>query len=259
MMKYIKSVMIFAMIKFLWILPAIAATIEPSLNIPKNAGKSAQVALTLDLCMGDTDHRIFDELIKDNIKTTLFVTARWLKRNGDIVAKIRTHPELFEVANHGKNHVPAIDNQPTIYGLKTAGNLKAVCEEIEGGQQALIEAGFARSPWYRDASARYSPDAIHLIKTMGYKIAGFSLNADMGASLSEKTVASRIEKAKDGDVIIAHMNQPKRQSGAGVVEGVRSLKNKGFVFLKLSETILPQEQIKQKVNCNDFLQENSGL
>ena len=36
---------------------------------------------------------------------------------------------------------------------------------------------------YRDATALYSTDALEHIRGMGYRIAGFSLNADFGASL----------------------------------------------------------------------------
>lgn len=227
-----------------------AGTVEPVLHITKGPASKPQVALTLDLCMGDTDHRIFDVLINRNIKATFFVTARWLRRNADIVEKIRSRPDLFEVANHGANHIPAIDNQPTIYGLKTAGSLKAVCKEVDGGQKALVAAGFAPSRWYRDASARYSPDALKLIGNMGYKIAGFSLNADIGASLAATSVEKRISAAKNGDVIIAHMNQPRRLSGEGVAEGVMALQEKGFTFLKLSDAIPSDNTVKQVTDCD---------
>nr|WP_295785658.1 hypothetical protein [Rhodoferax sp.] len=37
--------------------------------------------------------------------------------------------------------------------------------------------------WYRVAAAEYDPQAIEEINKLGYKIAGFSLNADDGANL----------------------------------------------------------------------------
>jgi len=230
-----------------------AAVVEPSLHLPKTTEPAPRVALTLDLCMGDADHRILDTLISEKIKATLFVTGRWIKRNAAAIAQIKRHPDLFEIANHGANHIPAIDNQPEIYGLKTAGSLKAVCEEVEGGEQALTDAGFLPSTWYRDASAVYSPDAINLIKAMGYRVAGFSLNADVGASLPAAQVADRIAKAVDGDVIIAHMNQPNRPSGRGVVAGIISLKKRGFNFVTLSGGMNSKSAQNQlKVSCAEI-------
>lgn len=227
-----------------------AHTVEPSLHISKGDFANPQVALTLDLCMGEIDHRIFDVLLSHNIKATLFVTARWLRRNKETVAVIRSHPELFEVANHGANHIPAIDNETTIYGLKTAGSLKAVCDEIKGGEEALVATGFPRSYWYRDAAARYSKNAEQLIADMGYRIGGFSLNADMGASLPANTVRSRIVNAKNGDVIIAHMNQPKRASGQGVADGIMALKARGFTFVKLSDAVQSNNEQEKLTDCN---------
>lgn len=230
--------------------PCFAGAVEPSLHISKGDTKNPQVALTLDLCMGDVDHRIFDVLIEHNIKATLFVTARWLNHNKETVDVIKAHSDLFEIANHGANHIPAIDNEPTIYGLKTAGSLKAICEEIKGGEDAISKAGFAQSIWYRDAAARYSKDALTLIDNMGYKVGGFSLNADMGASLPAKTVFSRIAKAKNGDVIIAHMNQPKRVSGQGVADGILALQRKGFTFVKLSDAAKTDKSDAKITDCN---------
>ena len=54
----------------------------------------------------------------------------------------------------------------------------------------------------------------------GFGIAGYSLNADAGASLPAHSVAHRIAGAISGDVIVAHINQPTRPSGAGVAAGI---------------------------------------
>jgi peptidoglycan/xylan/chitin deacetylase (PgdA/CDA1 family) len=74
-----------------------------------------------------------------------------------------------------------------------------------------------------------------LVATMGYRIGGFSLNGDIGASASEKATETRIASAKSGDVIISHVNQPTHPAGAGVVEGVLALKAKGFKFVRLED------------------------
>ena len=41
--------------------------------------------------------------------------------------------------------------------------------------------------------------------------------------------------ARDGDVIIGHINQPKRSSGAGLTAGILALKTKGFTFVRLDD------------------------
>jgi peptidoglycan/xylan/chitin deacetylase (PgdA/CDA1 family) len=212
-----------------------ARFVEPKLYIAKGGAVAPQVALTLDACSGQTDMRILNTLVENHIPSTIFVTGRWLKRNAEALAVLKAHPDLFELENHGLNHIPAIDNQPTMFGLKTAGSPAAIRAEIEGGANAMQSDTIAKPVWYRDATARYSDDAITLIHTMGYRVAGYSLNADMGASLLAGQVEKRISAAKDGDVIIAHVNQPTRVAGEGVVKGILALKQKGFRFVRLED------------------------
>jgi hypothetical protein len=57
----------------------------------------------------------------------------------------------------------------------------------------------------------------------------------MGASLPAHSVAERIARATSSDVIVAHINQPHRSSGAGVVAGVSELQHRGPRFIRLDQ------------------------
>ena len=220
----------------LWSGSALADTLrEPRLTIAQGGPERPQVALTLDACMGHTDMRILDTLVENRIPATIFVTARWLSRNADAVAILRAHPELFEIEDHGAQHIPAVLGDKPVYGIKPAGTADAIKAEVEGGQLAILHNAGVRSQWYRDATAVYSPEALALIRHLGFRVAGYSLNGDQGASLPAATVAQRIASARDGDVIIAHINQPKRSSGKGVAEGIMALKARGFTFVRLED------------------------
>src|SRR5690606_5349758 len=144
-------------------------------------------------------------------------------------------PDLFDIENHGAMHVPAITSVPRMYQIRTAGSLDAVRAEIEGGADAIIASGAPKPVWYRDATARYSTDAIGLAQSMGYKIGRYSPNVDLGASLLANAAERRITAARDGDVIIAHINQPSRSAGAGVVKGILALKARGMKFVRLND------------------------
>ena len=115
--------------------------------------------------------------------------------------------------------------------------LMARHHEVADGAAAIAAASGDIPKWYRGATARYSADAIAPIQQMGFGIAGYSLNADMGASLPAATGAARIAKARDGDVIIGHINQPLRPSGAGIAAGVVALMPQGMAFVHLPDQI----------------------
>lgn len=212
---------------------------EPKLTIAQVKGEGPAVALTFDACMGKVDDRILDTLIENRIPSTVFVTARWLKHNAAAFAVMRANPDLFEIEDHGENHVPAIDVPMTVFGIKTAGSAEAVAAEVEGGAQAIIAAGGERPVWFRGATAKYTPSAIAEIQSLGYRVAGYSINGDSGSLLGSSSVARQYHRAKDGDVIISHINQPTHEAGEGVVKGILDLKARGFRFVRLKDRTEP--------------------
>ena len=214
--------------------------IEPKLMIAGGGSTTPKVALTLDACGGKADTRILDSLVAHQIPATIFVTAKWLSRNPAAVSLLLAHPELFDIENHGARHVAAIDAPMRVYGVRAAGSAGSVASEVEGGRAAIIAATGRAPRWFRGATAKYTSSSVALIATLNERIAGYSLAADAGALLGEKATARRIEKAQDGDVILAHVNQPTRGAGAGVVAGVLDLKARGYRFVTLSEAMAPR-------------------
>ncbi len=217
----------------------LAATrlVEPRLTLRKQeAGTKPRVALTFDACSGRTDERILSMLIDNSIPATIFVTGRWLKRNGAVFAMLNARPDLFEIENHGAMHIPAVDRPMAIYGIPAAGSAQAVAAEVAGGA-AAIEAQGATPHWFRGATAKYSLSSIGQIRQMGFRVAGYSVNGDGGSLLGAPATEKRIASVRDGDVIIAHINQPTRTAGDGVVKGILDLKAKGFAFVRLDGAV----------------------
>ncbi|CAN7277073.1 polysaccharide deacetylase family protein [Aminobacter sp. LjRoot7] len=214
---------------------ASAALLEPRLHLRPSTESTPRVALTLDACGGKTDARILSALVDNKIPATIFVTGKWLKRNGEALAIMRAHPELFELENHGAEHVPAVDTPRSIYGLKSAGSTEAVQAEVVAGALALTERGGPAPKWFRGAAAQYSKSSIALIRSLGFRIAGYSINGDGGSLLGARETERRVSSAKDGDVIIAHINQPTHAAGGGLVKGLLALKAKGYAFVRLDD------------------------
>lgn len=91
--------------------------LEPTLHLVHRGSALPEIALTLDACGGSVDLRILDALIRNGIPATVFVTARWLRRNPEAFARLHANPDLFEIENHGRDHVPAVDRPVTVFGL----------------------------------------------------------------------------------------------------------------------------------------------
>jgi peptidoglycan/xylan/chitin deacetylase (PgdA/CDA1 family) len=203
------------------------------------------LALTLDACSGSYDADLIAFLIQNRIPATIFATKKWIVENPLGVSAIRAHLDLFAVEDHGENHIPAVIGAGRrVYGIPGEPDLIHLRREVSEGAKA-IEQTFGVAPhWYRGATAEYDPLAIKEVERMGYKIAGFSVNADAGATLKRKAIAERVRHVKDRDVIIAHMNRPAGDSAEGLADSLLELVRQGFRFVRLDQVdlaVLPDD------------------
>lgn len=211
------------------------ALVEPTLRVTPGGEVGPRVALTFDACMGHTDMRILNTLIDNRLPATIFVTERWIRTNRGVFETMLKHSDLFEIEDHGAMHVPAVDRPMHIYGIKAAGSAEAVRAEVAGGADAILEASGRHAGWFRGATAKYTPSAIAEIRGMGLQVAGYSLNGDGGSLLGAAVTEKRIASAKDGDVVISHINQPTHAAGEGVAKALLALKAKGVEFVRLAD------------------------
>lgn len=193
-------------------------------------------ALTLDACGGGYDAKLIRFLVEERVPATVFATRKWIARNAAGMAMLRSHPELFDIEDHGANHVPAVIGPGRrVYGIAGNPDLAHLESEVHDGA-AAVEAVTGDAPhWYRGATAEYDPEALRVILAMGYKVAGFSINADAGATLGREAIAARLNAVRPGDIIIAHMNKPGSDTAEGLASGLKSLLARGFRFVTLRE------------------------
>ena len=199
------------------------------------------VALTLDACSGRYDSELIDFLIQQRIPATLFATKKWLDRNPLAVSIIRSHLDLFDVEDHGENHIPAVLGAGRkVYGIPGEPDLIHLRREVLEGAKA-IEAAIGVAPhWYRGATATYDAPSEQEIRALGYGIAGFSVNADLGATLKERAIVQRLKQVKSGDIIIAHMNRPASDTAKGLAVALKAMLGQGFVFVRLDRVKLTE-------------------
>ncbi|HWA11510.1 MAG TPA: polysaccharide deacetylase family protein [Burkholderiales bacterium] len=203
------------------------------LDLPDGARVAA---LTLDACGGAFDAELVDFLVEHRIPATIFATRRWLRRNPQALAKLVGNADLFDIENHGANHVPAFIGRDTlVYGIAGELDVAHLKREVSQGASAVAKATGAPPRWYRGATAEYDDESLRVIEQMGYKVAGFSVNADAGASLPKARIVARLKKVKNGDIIIAHVNRPESDTAEGLAAGLALLQARGFRFVKLGE------------------------
>ena len=194
------------------------------------------VALTLDACGGAYDEALVQILIAQRIPVTVFATRRWIDRHPQAVAVLNAHPDLFDVQNHGERHVAAVIGPGRmVLGVPGVPDVDHLRREVIGGARAVTKATGRAPVWYRGATAEYDAQALPAIAALGYRIAGFSLNADEGATLHKTSIIRRLAHVRPGDIIIAHMNRPDSDTAEALSVVLPELRARGFRFVTLRD------------------------
>lgn len=208
-------------------------------RISQASGVTNQVALTLDACSGAFDEDLILFLIRNRIPATLFATKKWLDKNPRGLAILKANLDLFDVEDHGENHIPAvIGTGRKVFGIAGEPDILHLRREVLEGAHAIERATGVAPHWYRGATAQYDSQAVDEIRRLGFGIAGFSVNADAGASLKRAQVLQRLRQVRAGDVIIAHMNKPAGDTAEGMSDGLMELLRRGLVFVRLDQVNL---------------------
>jgi peptidoglycan/xylan/chitin deacetylase (PgdA/CDA1 family) len=195
------------------------------------------IYLTLDACddrANGFDAELIEFLIAENIPATIFPTKRWIDKNPAGFSILASSP-LFRIENHGTDHRPASISGKTVYRMRGTANADELLHELEGAAERVAELTGRRPAWYRSGTAYYDDGAANLIRSMGYRIAGFAISLDAGASLPAEQVYANAMRAKPGDILLAHMNRPEKQTFEGLGPALLELKAAGCTFALLPE------------------------
>ena len=190
------------------------------------------VYLTFDACGGAYDKAIINYLILNKIQATLFINSRWIDKHKNDFLELAANP-LFSIQNHGTLHRPLSVNGKSIYHIKGTESIKGVYNEIMKNDGLIFELTGKKPIYFRSGTAYYDEVAIQIAKDLDYKIAGFDVLGDGGATFSKAQIIRQIKKVKNGSILIYHFNKPKSSTFEGIKEIVPILKNAGFHFGKL--------------------------
>ncbi|MDR1696995.1 MAG: polysaccharide deacetylase family protein [Rickettsiales bacterium] len=212
-------------------------------------GDERVLYLTLDLCSGGFDAELIDWLAANKIPTTIFMTTRWIFPERATPArpaqfrKIAKNP-IFQIENHGFEHLPASSFGGRAYGIAGTRNLQELQDEIMIAQGVIKNAiGGAVGPdfrdmehdripgFYRSGTAMYDAAAVRYItEDLGLKIAGFKIAIDAGGTFTATQVYNEMMRSRPGYILLGHANRPGSGTNAGIRRAIPELIARGYVF-----------------------------
>ncbi|MFZ2528026.1 MAG: polysaccharide deacetylase family protein [Rhodococcus sp. (in: high G+C Gram-positive bacteria)] len=215
-------------------LHGIESTVAPTFDGRPFDGRRT-VALTFDACGSPRgsglDTALLDTLTEFDVPATVFLNERWILANPRQTDQLIANP-LLHVENHGSQHVPLSVTGQAAYGIAGTPDAAGVIEEIESNRAVLRSVGVVSS-WFRAGTAHYDDVAVAIARDLGVRLAGFSVNADFGATARPAVVEKQLLSAPDGAIVLAHMNQPASGTAAGLRAALPVLVRDGVRFVRL--------------------------
>lgn len=198
------------------------------------------VALTFDLCGGPQgekfDHDLWTLLQDLAIASTFFLNSRWLEANPTLARELGADP-LIEIANHGHEHRPLTVDGRAAYGIGGTRDAGAAYDEVAAPVAALTDAGGAAPLWFRAGTAHCDDVGVRIAEALGQVVVNFSINGDAGATFSAQQVATEVNRARDGDIVIAHGNRPGSGTAGGLARVLPAMLDRGATFVQLVDVL----------------------
>ena len=200
--------------------------------------KDKVIALTFDACGGPHgngyDKKLIDFLVQEHIPATLFVNARWIDANPKTFATLAQNP-LFEIENHGYEHRPLSVTGKSVYGIRGTKNASQVIDEVSLNENKIEKLTGRKPLYFRSGTAFYDDIAVRIVHDLGLQAVNYNVLGDAGATYNKKQVYKALMKAKNGSIVLCHMNHPEKETAEGVIKVIPDLKKAGFRFVLLSD------------------------
>jgi peptidoglycan/xylan/chitin deacetylase (PgdA/CDA1 family) len=224
---------------------AAAGSAQVFRTIP-NAGPG--VALTFD--MGgrmDPAVDIMDFLVANRVCATIFATGIMSEtaQGQEVMAIIRAHPELFEIANHTMYHCDLVrggggspSTAPCAGGPPSADRIRQEMTDAE----AILRAGTGQNPqpYWRPPYGSISDAVISAVASVGYTKT-FLWDIDTidwkpisdGGPTAEQIAAKVIGNAVNGSNVLFHLGGFETLDSLRLI--VPGLRDRGFTLTSLSD------------------------
>lgn len=210
-----------------------SANNEKLLPIYNVETKENKVALTMNCAWNADDiDKILEILKNNNVKITFFVVGEWVDKYPEAVKKMSEAGH--EIASHSNTH-------PKVANLSYEENIK----EIEESVNKIEKITGKTSNLYRPPYGEYNNTVIRSAEDKGYKSIQWNLDTLDYTGLNGEEMWKRIEKVKQGDIILCHNGTKHTVDSLDML--IKNIKNKQLEIVKVSELIYKDNY---KINVN---------
>lgn len=195
----------------------------PSILKKRGDVRTKKIALTYDAGAGNAGINILDVLKKHNVKSTFFLTGKWVDENKDLARRIRN--DGHEIGNHTYTH-PNLTNLPYDQMIK----------EIKDAENSIINVtGINPQPIFRQPYGAYNSKVLQAVGEAGYPYSVYwSIDTlDWRHPEPDVIVQRIIDNAESGAIVLLHVGGKNTPEASDIV--IPKLKSQGFDLVPVSE------------------------
>jgi peptidoglycan/xylan/chitin deacetylase (PgdA/CDA1 family) len=196
---------------------------------------SKKVALTFDACPtgkdDEYDERVIEVLVREKVPATLFMSGRWVEKNGE-KAKFLAHQPQFEIANHAFWHPHMLEKDD-----------ERIVRELKNTQRIIKKATGKRPKYFRPPFGEVDERLAKLASQAGLVTIQYDIaSGDPDKGLSAKRIARAVvEDAKGGSIVVFHMNENGIRTAEALPEVIKGLREKGFELVTVGDMLKKAE------------------
>jgi polysaccharide deacetylase family sporulation protein PdaB len=196
-----------------------------------------KIALTIDAAWeDDRTPFILDELDKQGVKATFFLTGIWVDQYPEHVKEIAARGH--EIGNHTDTH-------PHMNKL----NADQLQKEVKALDDKIEELTGTRCTTFRAPYGEYNDLGITTLRAMDYEVIQWNIDTiDWREERSTQQILNSVlPKLKPGSIILCHNNGFRIEDY--LPQLINGAKEQGFEFVTVSELLLPDPVIIDVNGC----------
>jgi peptidoglycan/xylan/chitin deacetylase (PgdA/CDA1 family) len=197
------------------------------------------IAFTFDACGGPYgdgyDKELIELLKNEKVPATIFFTGRWIDANFATFLNL-SRDTLFEIENHGLNHIPCSIDGESEYGIHGTADVADAFDEIEANARKIEALTNHKPRFYRSATAFIDEACARMAGQLGITAISFQVLSGDAVPFTPSTVIEEnvIRNIKHGAIVIMHLNHPEWNTYEAMLKIIPLLRQMGYKFVRLN-------------------------
>jgi peptidoglycan/xylan/chitin deacetylase (PgdA/CDA1 family) len=197
------------------------------------SGKLA--ALTFDACETSRpshfDQKVLGFLVAEQIPCTVFLSGKFMRRNGEEIKRLARQYSFIEFENHSLTHHQHMERLAP----------EQVRREVMAADEMIMSLTGRKPLFFRFPAGNYDPRTLAQVESLGYRVVHWTFpSGDPDKKItSQKLTSWVLSRTRGGSILIFHINGRGYHTGEALPGIVSDLRRQGYRFVRLDEILPP--------------------